>query len=418
MDIRAAPIAIAGAGIAGLTAALALAQQGFRVTLLERSERLEEIGAGLQLSPNATRLLDRLGVLSLLKPIAVRAEAVEIRSARTLRLLGSVPLGEKAVRRWGAPYLTVHRADLQSALLACVKRHPSIELVRGANVRDAAFHDHGVTLSVDRAGQIEEFSCGLAIGADGVWSTLRGLGGAARQSRYSGYVAWRAMLQPAQLERATDAAVPPNDRVTAWLHPSFHLVAYPVRAGEAINLVAVTRAPEVTRRWSNDADFSKLMAALRGAAPALVRLAEAAGPWTTWPIHEVAPDGAWTAAVGIALIGDAAHAMSPYAAQGAAMAIEDAVTLAAALAGEPNDPQAALTLYEKARRKRIARVAARGGFNRFTWHAKGPVAFVRDRVLALRKPEALAADFDWLYGWDIDDASARASTARSSQTGL
>ncbi len=402
MDLRAAPIAIAGAGIAGLTAALALAQRGFKVRLLERADRLEEVGAGLQLSPNATRLLDRLGVLSILRPIAVRAEAVEIRSARTLGVLASVPLGEKAVRRWGAPYLTVHRADLQSALLAAVKRQPAIELATGAAVRDAAFHDHGVTLSIDREGRIEELGCSLAVGADGVWSTLRALGGQERQSRYSGYIAWRAMLHPATMTEDTDGTVPPNDRVTAWLHPGFHLVAYPVRAGDAINLVAVTRAPEMTRRWSNTGDLSRLTGVMGGASPALLRLVQTADRWTTWPIHEVPPGETWTSEAGIALIGDAAHAMSPYAAQGAAMAIEDAVALAAALGGEHGNLAAALSLYEQARRKRVMRVAARGAFNRFTWHARGPVAFARDRVLALRKPEALAADFDWLYGHDAE----------------
>jgi salicylate hydroxylase len=402
VDLRAAPIAIAGAGIAGLTAALALAQRGFKVRLLERADRLEEVGAGLQLSPNATRLLDRLGVLSILRPIAVRAEAVEIRSARTLGVLASVPLGEKAVRRWGAPYLTVHRADLQSALLAAVKRQPAIELATGAAVRDAAFHDRGVTLSIDHDGRIEELGCSLAVGADGVWSTLRTLGGQERQSRYSGYIAWRAMLHPAPMTEDTDGTVPPNDRVTAWLHRGFHLVAYPVRAGEVINLVAVTLAPEVTRRWSNTGDLSRLTGVMGGASPALLRLVQAADRWTTWPIHEVPPGETWTSEAGIALIGDAAHAMSPYAAQGAAMAIEDAVALAAALGREHGNLAAALPLYEQARRKRVRRVAARGAFNRFTWHARGPVAFARDRVLALRKPEALAADFDWLYGHDAE----------------
>lgn len=409
MQPRSRQVVVAGAGIAGLTAALAFAAQGCHVRLFERSQHLEEVGAGIQLSPNATRLLRRLGVLGLLSPVAVRPEGIAIRKARSLRRLATVPLGDDAEARWGAPYLTVHRADLQSALLALARRHADIDLTTGAAIRDAALHRRGVTLSVDRDRRIEEVRCDLAVGADGVWSTLRGAGGHHRPSRYTGYLAWRSMLRATDAVDRDGAPLLPGDRVTAFLHRRFHLVAYPVRAGRAVNLVAVTKSPAAAERWSNAADRTELARTMRWSAPALRHLVEDSGPWTTWPIHEVPPDEPWTHPAGFVLIGDAAHAMSPYAAQGAAMAIEDAVTLAGLVARKPDDLPGALVAYEALRRGRIGRVAARGRFNRFVWHASGPVALVRDRVLAQRGPARLAADLDWLYGWDPDREIAATS---------
>ena len=384
-------IAIAGAGVAGLTAAVAFARAGFRVRLFERAGKLEEVGAGLQLSPNATRILERLDVLGALAPMAVRPLAIEMRKAASLRRLAQVPLGEDAERRWNSPYLTVHRADLQAALLATVARHDSIELVTNAAVRSVTFGDGQVSLALDSG----EVACLFAVGADGVWSTLRQQIGAGQghASRYTGYLAWRAMALPS-------AGLLPADRVTAWLHPGFLLVAYPVRAGAQVNLVAVTRSPAAAERWSNEADTAQLVAAMKGAAPALKELVARAGPWMTWPINEVPRETPWTDPAGLALVGDAAHAMSPYAAQGAAMAIEDAAVLAAAVERFPDDLSAALSRYERQRRERIRKVAARGAFNRFTWHASGPVALARDLVLSRRSPKRLAADLDWLYGWD------------------
>lgn len=400
MKPRAGQVAVAGAGMAGLTAALAFAERGFRIKVFERSQTLEEVGAGLQLSPNATRILDRLGVLPLLQPAAVRPQAIDIRRADSMRLLASVPLGEGAQRRWGAPYLTAHRADLQGALLAAMERHPGIELETGATVRGATFRQVGVTLTIERGGRTQEEGCDLLVGADGVRSTLRSLCAGKAASRYSGHLAWRAMAHP---ESGTGGRTLPTDRVTAFLHPDFHLVAYPVRAGAAVNLVAIAPSPASAESWSSDADPALLASAMKGVSPALANLVREAGPWTTWPIHEVSRDGAWSHPGGLALIGDAAHAMGPYAAQGAAMAIEDAAALAAAVAGRPDDLPAALRTYEALRRGRIERVARRGAFNRFTWHAAGPVAFVRDRVLALRSPERLAADLDWLYGYEVEE---------------
>lgn len=391
-------VAIAGGGIAGLTAALAFARRGFEVSLFEQARRLEEVGAGLQLSPNATRILERLDVLRRLMPAAVTPKAIALVKAASLARLATVPLGSGAQERWGAPYLTAHRADLHGALLAAASAEPRIAIATGATVRDAAFHADGVTLSIDQERASREVRCDLAVGADGVWSTLRGLDDGKRSSRFTGHVAYRAMLRG----RPGGALPVSGEEVTALLHPGFHLVAYPVRAGEEINLVAIRRGDAPATGWSSAADPSELPQAMKGTAPALRALVEQAGPWMTWPIHQVDPATAWTRPGGLALVGDAAHAMSPYAAQGAAMAIEDAEMLAIQVARRPDNLAAALGDYERLRRPRIDRARRRGAFNRFTWHAAGPVAFARDLVLARRPAEKLAADLDWLYGYDVE----------------
>jgi 2-polyprenyl-6-methoxyphenol hydroxylase-like FAD-dependent oxidoreductase len=186
--------------------------------------------------------------------------------------------------------------------------------------------------------------------------------------------------------------------VTTFLHSGFHMVAYPVSRGTAFNLVAFTRGERIAESWSGHADPVILASAMRGTAPALARLVEVAAPWMAWPIHTV-EQRRWTTREGAALIGDAAHAMTPFAAQGAAMAIEDAATLAGFVAASPADPIAALAAWEAARRPRVAQVARRGAVNRLAWHAAGPVAMARNLFLKLRPSEKLAADLDWLYGW-------------------
>jgi len=406
-DQRSRQIIIAGAGIAGLTAALAFATRGFSVQLFERASRLEEVGAGLQLSPNATRLLARLGVIESLLPAAVKPDAVVLRDARSLTEIARVPLGQAAEQRWKAPYLVVHRADLQSVLLARVEREPEIRLVTGATVRDVALHQRGVTVAIDHGSRPIEATGLLLVGADGVWSNIRGLAGEARKSRFSGQVAWRATIRtegPAG-EAFLAAAMP--DVVTAFVHRGAHLIAYPVRGGAAINLAAFATGPNLSAAWSHRADAGDLAARLAD-APALTRLIGAAGAWTVWPLHTVDPASAWTSAGGIALIGDAAHALTPFAAQGAAMAIEDAVALASRVAASPDDLPAALAGFEQLRRPRLLKVAKRGAFNRFVWHASGPVALARNLLLKMRAPGQLAADLDWLYGWDAEaDDTAR-----------
>jgi salicylate hydroxylase len=398
-EARSRQIIIAGAGIAGLTAALAFAIRGYPVRVFERAPRLDEVGAGLQLSPNATRILDRLGVLPGLRHAAVRPDAVVMRDASSLAELGRVQLGAAAEWRWKAPYLTAHRADLQGALLAHVAREPGIQLTTGATVRDATPHPLGVTVSVEIAGRVEQAAGMLLVVADGVWSDLRRLVGDQSKSRFAGQVAWRRTIRAESPAGRSLAQLGIGGVVTAFLAPGFHLVAYPVRGGAALNLVAFTRGAPMGASWSGTMDTQLLKDAMRRTAPALSKLADDTGEWLVWPLHAVPQGGPWTAPGGIALIGDAAHAMTPYAAQGAAMAIEDAETLAGHVLARPDSLAAALATWERERRKRVGRVARRGRLNKMAWHAAGPVAAARNLVLRMRGPEKLATGLDWLYGW-------------------
>lgn len=391
-------IAIAGAGIAGLTAALAFARHGFGVRIFERSAQLGEVGAGVQLSPNATRVLNRLGVLEAVEQTSVRPVSIDLRRASSGRLIASVPLGEAAMKRWGAPYLTVHRADLHATLAEAVRAHPSISLETETTVHGAALvPEGGVSLSIERAGVTERVTCDLAVGADGVRSALRATGRLARPDRFSGFVAWRATATPQE-----SGGMIPSDRVSAFLHPRFHLIAYPLRGGEIVNLVVITRMAAPERAGGGAYRAMLPPSVIKGASDELDALAAELDTWLPWPINEVDPDAPWVEPAGLALIGDAAHAMGPYAAQGAVMAIEDAAALASIVAARSHDLAGALTRFEAVRRERVRQVVKRGAFNRFVWHAAGPVALGRDVVLALRRPESLVADFDWLYNYDAE----------------
>lgn len=401
---RSRQIVIAGGGIAGLTAAIAFATHGFPVRVFERAAQLQEVGAGLQLSPNATRILGRLGVPERLKAASIRPEAVVLRRAADLREIARVLLGEQAAARWKSPYLVLHRADLHAALFAVAAHLPDVEIVTGATVADAAIHAQGVTVAVEQNGRTREMDALLLVGADGVWSGLRRLVGGAGASAFSGKIAWRATVRADGDGVAMLSEHLRRDCVSAFLHPRAHLIAYPIRAGTSINLAAFTQGATPGATWSRTSEPAPLLEALAGTAPPLLNFLSGISAWTVWPIHTVSPRAPWIHPGGAVLIGDAAHAMTPFAAQGAAAAIEDAYVLAATVADQPDAIGAALRRYERIRRGRVAAVARRGAFNAFAWHASGPIALGRDLVLALRPGDRLAADLDWLYGWDADDA--------------
>lgn len=391
-------IAISGAGIAGLTAALAFAARGFPVTIFERAQRIQELGAGIQLSPNATRLLASFELLDQLRAASTQPQGIVIRSAYSLAELAEVPLGA-AEKRWGAPYLVLRRSDLQQVLLTAAGQNSLISIETGADVRNVVFSPNGSHISIDIAGSTQrENSYSLLIGADGVWSGLRRHLGAS-PSRFTGDIAYRTILSASDAARFTPSLLS-YQRVSTFVAPGFHLVAYPLGDG-AFNLVIIARGPNMTMQWENHADVAEIAAISARTNPLLTSLLNQAGPWQAWPIHEVRSQTPWSKDGRLVLIGDAAHALAPHAAQGAAMAIEDGVLLARLVEHYP-DTAKALAIYEKLRRPRLVRVAWRGQFNHFAWQVGGPAALARNLILRLRPSEKLAADFDWLYGHDIE----------------
>src|SRR5438477_11607301 len=280
-------IIVAGAGIGGLTAALSLAAKGFRVVILEKAERLEEAGAGLQLSPNASRILVDLGLRPRLAPRAVTPEAINIMSARAGGEIARLPLGEAASLRAGAPYWVMHRADLQGALQAEVNDHPDIDLRLGCQFEDVATHAKGLTV-VQRSGNTRRQDLALAlIGADGIWSSVRNPLFPAVQPRFSGLIAWRGTLDATQLPREYTSR-----RVQLWMGPNAHLVAYPISGARQINIVAVVPGTWNRPGWSAPGDgnaLRKTFASPRWPGPARMMVAAVDG-WRKFALFTV-PDG-------------------------------------------------------------------------------------------------------------------------------
>jgi salicylate hydroxylase len=388
-------IVVAGAGIGGLTASLALAARGFRVIILERAERLEEAGAGLQLSPNASRILIDLGLQPLLAPHVIAPESISIMTVRTGKEIGRIPLGEAATVRYGAPYWIVRRADLQAALVAHVKSHPDIDLRLGAQFEDVAVYPKGVTV-VQRAGTSRQQEPVLAlIGADGVWSSVRHQIFPEAQPQFTGSIAWRGTVDAMQLPRGFNA-----QRVQLWMGTNAHLVAYPMSGGKRINVVAIVSGKWNRPGWSEPGDVVEI--ANHFSAPqwpiAARMMIGAVDSWRKWALFAMRDGGAWNKGP-IALLGDASHAMLPFAAQGAGMAIEDAAVIAKCLEGSPTNPTAAFVQYAALRTPRVTRAQRTARKNGQTYHLGGPVGFARDQVIRLLGGSRLLSRQDWIYDW-------------------
>jgi salicylate hydroxylase len=393
-------VVIAGAGIGGLVAALTLAKHNFRVAVHEAAERLEETGAGIQLSPNAARILIALGLGERLEPHVVVPQEIKVMAARSGRVLARAPLGAVAEARYGAPYWVIHRGDLQTALREAVEATPDIVLHLGSTVDDFAVHDNGVTVLTHGSGRaIKEHGIAL-VGADGLWSTLRRQLGHGAPPRAANHTAWRALV-PAQavpLELSAPA-------VNLWLGSKAHLVHYPVQAGRVINVVAILsdgsdasdgREPG----WSAPGVGAEILARFpAGMWQAPVRaLLGAAGHWQTWALYDRAPLRHWGKGP-VTLLGDAAHPMLPYLAQGAAMAIEDAAVLAECMGWTPDGPAGAMRIYERIRRARTARTQRSARRNGTVYHLGGAAALLRTLALASMGGQRLVRRYDWLYGW-------------------
>lgn len=389
MPKRERRVLIAGGGIGGLAAAIALGRCGIETSVLERSGFAEETGAGIQLGPNATRALKALGVMEAIEPFAFRPEAISIHDGLSGRRLASVPLGKAAEERYGAPYLTLHRADLHAGLRKVAQGLGPVELrpnfaVAGIETLAGEVMAQGAEGSEARGASL--------IGADGLWSTVRSLVEPEASLRFTGARAWRALVPCASLPAPFDAPM-----VGLWLGPRAHLVHYPVRGGDDLNVVAVAEGGTGSQGWNQSGDAEALLSSFTRWAKEPKSLLERAAGWRSWSLYRLTPLRRWSAGP-IALLGDAAHPVLPYLAQGAALAIEDALALAASIAACPGDPPAAFLRYEALRRPRTARVQRLSRRFGRIYHLGGPMRLARNLVLERRNQETALKSFDWLYG--------------------
>jgi salicylate hydroxylase len=393
-------IIVAGAGIGGLTASLALAAQGFGVIVIEKAEQLETIGAGLQLSPNASHILIGLGLRHHLAPHVFVPEGISVMSARTGKEIGRIPLGEPVETRYGAPYWIAHRADLQSALLARVLQNPAIELRLGTEFKSVTSGTSDVRV-VQRRGaeQCEETALAL-IGADGVRSGVRQEIFPESVASFTGRVAWRGIIDAAQFLPTFD-----RNRTQLWLGANAHLVVYPMSGGRQLNVVAISRGAGDAASWNDIANASDIRQEFKldqwpTAARAIV---DAVDGWRRWSLFSVDANGPWVRDR-TALLGDAAHAMLPFIAQGAAMAIEDAAVLAGSLRRIPDDIPAALRHYADARQPRVKRVQLAARQTGHIYHLSGAMALARDLAMSVLGGERLLSRQDWIYNWRSIDS--------------
>ncbi|GAA6120124.1 FAD-dependent monooxygenase [Acidovorax sp. FG27] len=389
-------VLIAGGGIGGLAAAIAASRAGCAVRLFERAPAFAEVGAGLQLGPNGVRRLRDWGLERALQAVAAFPERLQVRSAVTGAELAAMPLGADIARRYGAAYATLHRADLHGLLLGAAQSQGDLQTHLADAVARHRQSDGQVTVTLTSGATA---AGDVLIGADGLRSVTRAQLLGEQAARASGHLAYRAMVRQADLPAALRTA-----QVTAWLGPRLHVVQYPVRRGEWMNIVAIRHGtpPADLDGWDHAANAADLESALSGTCAPLqdtVRAVPRAGSgWRLWPLSDRPPvRGPLDLARGrVALLGDAAHPMRPYLAQGAGMAIEDAAALQAALEAAGTPMADRLRHYASQRWQRVARVQARAQRNGRIFHAVGPVRWGRD--LALRWGGARLLDLPWLYG--------------------
>lgn len=386
-------VVIAGAGIGGLAAGLALKRIGFDVEVIEQAAALGEVGAGLQLSPNAMKALAWLGVAEAVEAVASEPEALELRRGKTGARIFSIPMGAAARKRYGAPYLHVHRADLIDCL-GKAAAEAGVRLRTGARVVAFTREPQLLRIGLD-TGDIAE--AGLLVGADGMRSTVRRLMFGADLPRFAGAVAWRALAPIAACPELPRSAV-------VWTGTGRHAVTYRIRGGRLINFVGVVEEDGWRGEgWDEAGDIRELAAAFAGWAEPVTRAIEAAPACHRWALFDRAPLAQWSDGR-VTLLGDACHPIPPFQAQGAAMALEDAVVLARALAREGVAPEAALQAYEAARKPRTKKVLMSARSNMGVFHRSnlltraatyGPMR-IADKLM----PAIVRSRQDWIYGFD------------------
>ena len=393
-------IAISGGGIAGLTAALTLADAGFGVTVFEKNAEPSTAGAGIQISPNAHNVLNRLGLGRALRTAATAPNTIEIKSGVTGAHLSEFELGGEFLNKYGASYVTLHRADLLQVLLTACQNNPQISIRYGHGVADVAHHANGVTLLVSQNNRLEEEQASALIGADGVWSQLRHLVHGAPKPEFSGLVAWRSLVPMDNL-----SAIFSRTSTGLWLGPDAHLVHYPLRGGSVMNVVAISpssHTEKTAKGWLTPTNFKNRDKAFQNWSPAVKHLLQVPAKWGGWPIYSIRKAGPMTNGP-LCLIGDAAHPMLPFAAQGGACAIEDAEVLAQECAASPDDLPKAFAQFQKQRLGRINKVLSLSRNNQRLYHMKPPLDVFRNIAMKVAPQRSLQKRMEWLYSWSAKD---------------
>ena len=393
-------VLVAGGGIGGLAAALALVRQGFRVTVLEQAPEIGEIGAGIQLGPNAFHAFDALGIGEKARGRAVYTDYMVMHDAIDAYQVGRIPTGEAFRQRFGNPYAVIHRADVHLSLLegaqetGLVDFHTSTRMV--AITQDA----HGVTVTAQDG---RTFRGVALIGADGVRSVARQqyVGDPAR---VTGHVVYRAVVDKQDF---------PEDlqwnAASIWVGPNCHLVHYPLRGGEQYNVVVTFHSREQEEWGVKEGSKEEVQSYFQGICPQARQLIDLPKSWKRWATADREPIGQWTYGR-VTLLGDAAHPTTQYMAQGACMAMEDAVTLGEALRFHGNDWDQALDMYQRARVARTARIVLSSREMGRIYHAKGVERLVRNDLWRGRSAERFYDAMEWLYGWNVGnclDAATR-----------
>lgn len=396
-------ILIAGGGIGGLSAALTCAHFGHEVVVLEQASALGEVGAGIQIPPNAMKIFRALGIADRIARDAVKPTAIETRMGQSGRSIFSVPLVDSsgadfAAQTWGAPYFHIHRADYISALRDALDAYPSVQLHLGATLTSITQTPHSVTVTLSDGAQQ---SGDLLIGADGLHSTVRDWMHGPDQPTFTGNIAWRAVVPVDQLDANAPAAT-----ACAWMGPGRHAVTYRLRGGTLANFVGVVECREPTEEgWHARGTKADLRADFAGWHPTITSLIEAVpqSALYRWALYDRAPLSSWSKGR-VTLLGDAAHPMLPFLAQGAAMAVEDAWVLAKAITNVSN-LDSALQHYEDQRLPRASRAQAGSRANAKTFHKRtafsqlatyGPM-WAAGRIA----PSLIKRRLSWLYGADV-----------------
>jgi salicylate hydroxylase len=386
-------VLIAGGGIGGIAAALALVRQGYRVQVFEQAPEIGEIGAGIQLGPNAFHAFDALGVGEKMRSRAVYTDFMVMHDALDGYQVGKIPTDEKFRQRFGNPYAVIHRADVHLSLLEGAQETGEVEIFTSTRIDRIEQSDAGVSV-FDQNGR--RFDGVALIGADGVKSAVRQqyVGDPAR---VTGHVVYRAVVDKHEFpdELKWNAA-------SIWVGPNCHLVHYPLRGGEQYNVVVTFHSRQQEQWGVTEGSKEEVQSYFRDILPKARQLIDLPKSWKRWATADREPIGQWTFGR-VTLLGDAAHPTTQYMAQGACMALEDAVTLGQALQASGHDWQRALNLYQHSRIARTARIVLSGREMGRVYHAKGVERLVRNDLWRGRTPERFYDAVQWLYGWNVSN---------------